>query len=111
MAQPVARYIRDALIEPVVSRDVLLLSCVDKPALLGRLLELGCVCSGQSLSYTKMKGKLQEAGNTTTLAHYLDLLAGTGLQKYAGAAARRRDRRRNLPVETRRGMAGNMILH
>ena len=89
-----ARYIRDALIETTISRDVLLLSRVDKPALLRRLFELGCAYSGQILSYTKMTGQLQDAGNTTTLAHYLDLLAGagmlTGLQKYAGAAVRRR---------------------
>ena len=89
-----ARYVRDSLIEPIISRDVLLLSRVDKPALLRRLLELGCACSGQILSYTKMLGQLQDAGNTTTLAHYLDLLSGaglvTGLQKYSGGAARRR---------------------
>ena len=89
-----ARYVRDSLIEPIISRDVLLLSRVDKPALLRRLLELGCAYSGQILSYTKMLGQLQDAGNTTTLAHYLDLLSGaglvTGLQKYAGGAARRR---------------------
>ena len=89
-----ARYVRDALIEPIISRDVLLLSRVDKPALLRRLLELGCAYSGQILSYTKMLGQLQDAGNTTTLAHYLDLLSGaglvTGLQKYAGGVARRR---------------------
>ena len=89
-----ARYVRDSLIEPVLSRDVLLLSRVDKPALLRRMLELGCAYSGQILSYTKMLGQLQDAGNTTTLAHYLDLLAGagliTGLQKYAGARARQR---------------------
>ena len=88
------RYIRDSLIEPILSRDVLLLSRVDKPALLRRLLELGCAYSGQILSYTKMLGQLQDAGNTTTLAHYLDLLSGaglvTGLQKYAGGVARRR---------------------
>ncbi len=88
------RYVRDSLIEPIVSRDVLLLSRVDKPALLRRLLELGCAYSGQILSYTKMLGQLQDAGNTTTLAHYLDLLSGaglvTGLQKYAGGVARRR---------------------
>lgn len=88
------RYVRDSLIEPILSRDVLLLSRVDKPALLRRLLELGCAYSGQILSYTKMLGQLQDAGNTTTLAHYLDLLAGgglvTGLQKYAGGVARRR---------------------
>ena len=88
------RYVRDSLIEPILSRDVLLLSRVDKPALLRRLLELGCAYSGQILSYTKMLGQLQDAGNTTTLAHYLDLLSGaglvTGLQKYAGGGARRR---------------------
>ena len=88
------RYIRDSLIEPIISRDVLLLSRVDKPALLRRLLELGCAYSGQILSYTKMLGQLQDAGNTTTLAHYLDLLSGaglvTGIQKYADGVARRR---------------------
>lgn len=88
------RYVRDSLIEPVLSRDVLLLSRVDKPALLRRMLELGCAYSGQILSYTRMLGQLQDAGNTTTLAHYLDLLAGagliTGLQKYAGGRARQR---------------------
>ena len=89
-----ARYVRDSLIEPILSRDVLLLSRVDKPALLRRVLELGCAYSGQILSYNKMLGQLQDAGNATTLAHYLDLLSGaglvTGLQKYAGGAARRR---------------------
>jgi len=89
-----ARYIADALIETTISRDVLLLTRVDKPALLRRLFELGCRYSGQILSYTKMLGQLQDAGNATTLAHYLELLAGagmvTGLQKFAGGAARSR---------------------
>jgi len=88
------RYIRDALIETTIARDVLLLTRVDKPALLRRLFELGCRYSGQILSYTKMLGRLQDAGNTVTLAHYLDLLSAagmlTGLQKYAGQAVRRR---------------------
>lgn len=89
-----SRYLRDALIETTIARDVLLLSRIDKPALLRRLFELGCAYSGQILAYTKMLGQLQDAGNTTTLAHYLDLLAGagmlTGLQKYGGGAVRRR---------------------
>jgi len=88
------RYILDSLIETTVSRDVLLLSRVDKPALLRRVLEVGCAHAGQILSYNKMLGQLQDAGNTTTLAHYLDLLAGaglvTGVQKYAGKTMRRR---------------------
>lgn len=89
-----SRYIRDSLIEPVISRDVLLLTRVDKPVLLRRLLELGCAYSSQILSYTKILGKLHDAGNTTTLAHYLGLLSGagliTGLQKFSLGAARRR---------------------
>lgn len=81
------RYVRDALIETTISRDVLLLTRVDKPALLRRLFDLGCHYSGQVLSYTKMLGQLQDAGNTTTLAHYLHLLGAAGmlvgLPKYA----------------------------
>jgi len=88
------RYLLDSLIETTIARDVLLMSRVDKPALLRRLFELGCRYSGQILSYTKMLGQLQDAGNTTTLAHYLELLSGagmlTGLQKYAGDTARSR---------------------
>lgn len=96
------RYIADSLIETSVSRDVLLLTRVDKPALLRRLFELTCRYSGQILSYTKMLGQLQDAGNTTTLAHYLDSLAGAGLvcglQKFAGDAARSRGSSPKLQV-------------
>ena len=88
------RYVRDSLIETTLSRDVLLLSRVDKPALLRRMFELGCHYSGQILSYTKMIGQLQDAGNTTTLAHYLDLLGAAGMlagiPKYAGEVVRSR---------------------
>ena len=97
-----ARYVLDSLVETTLARDVLLLSRVDKPALLRRLFELGCRYSGQILSYTKMLGQLHEAGNTTTLAHYLDLLAGAGmlvgLQKYAGGAIRQRGSSPKLQV-------------
>ena len=97
-----SRYVSDSLVETTISRDVLLLSRVDKPALLRRLFELGRAYSGQILSYTKMLGQLQDAGNTTTLAHYLELLAGagmlTGLQKYSGAAVRRRSSSPKLQV-------------
>jgi uncharacterized protein len=95
-------YVLDALVETTISRDVLLLTRVDKPALLRRLFELGCRYSGQILSYTKMLGQLHEAGNTTTLAHYLDLLSGagmvTGLAKFAGEAVRQRGSSPKLQV-------------
>jgi uncharacterized protein len=97
-----ARYVLDSLIETTISRDVLLLSRVDKPAVLRRVFQLGCTYSGRILSYTKMLGQLQDAGNATTLAHYLELLAGagmvTGLQKFAGEAVRSRGSSPKLQV-------------
>jgi predicted AAA+ superfamily ATPase len=96
------RYVLDSLVETTVGRDILLMSRVDKPALLRRLFDLGCRTSGQILSYTKMLGQLHDAGNTVTLAHYLDLLAEagmlTGLQKYATHPARRRGSSPKLQV-------------
>ncbi|MBM3705408.1 MAG: ATP-binding protein [Actinobacteria bacterium] len=88
------QYIINSLIETTISRDILLMTRVDKPALLRRLFYLGCQYSGQVLSYQKMTGQLQDAGNTTTLAHYLELLNGagllSGLNKYSGKAHRKR---------------------
>ncbi|GBE14552.1 hypothetical protein BMS3Abin14_00596 [bacterium BMS3Abin14] len=87
-------YVSDALIETTISRDILLMTNVLKPVLLRRLFQLGVDYSGQVLSYNKMLGQLHDAGNTTTLAHYLELLAGAGLlaglKKFAGSAVRRR---------------------
>lgn len=87
-------YIKDSLIETSISKDILMLTRVDKPALLKRLFELGCLYSGQILSYTKIIGQLQDAGNTTTLANYLKLLSDCsllgGLEKYAGSVIRQR---------------------
>lgn len=87
-------YVSDALIETSISKDILLLTRVDKPALMRRLFELGCLYSSQILSYTKMLGQLQDAKNTTTLSHYLQLLetAGllSGIEKYSPNVIRQR---------------------
>jgi hypothetical protein len=87
-------YISNSLIETTILRDILYLTAIDKPALLKQLFDMGCAYSGQILSYNKMIGQLQDAGNTTTLAHYLNLLSGagllTGIQKYAGETFRKR---------------------
>jgi predicted AAA+ superfamily ATPase len=88
-------YIRTALIQPNIEKDILQMTRVDKPALLKALFELGCgAYSGQIIAYDKLRGQLADAGNTTTLAHYLELLslAGllTGLSKFAMQAFRKR---------------------
>lgn len=87
-------YVQESLIETSISKDILMLTRVDKPALMKRLFELGCLYSGQILSYTKVLGQLHDAGNTTTLSHYLNLLdtAGllAGIEKYAPDVIRQR---------------------
>jgi uncharacterized protein len=87
-------YVLNSLVETTLSKDILMLTRVDKPALLRQLFELGCSYSGQMLSLTKLMGRLQEAGNTTTLSYYLSLLdsAGllSGLERYALDKARQR---------------------
>ena len=87
-------YLIDALIEPNIERDILAMTRVDKPILLKRLFEVGAAQSGQILSYNKMLGQLDDAGNTTTLARYLDLLASAGLligiSKYSSQVFRSR---------------------
>ena len=72
-------YVGSSIVESNIERDIFALTRVDKPMLLRRLFELGADYSGQVLSYSKMVGQLQDAGNTTTLARYLHLLSGAGL--------------------------------
>ena len=72
-------YLRDSIIEPSISRDILQLERIAKPALLHQLFALACMYSSRILSYQKMLGQLQDAGNATTLAHYLRLLDEAGL--------------------------------
>lgn len=87
-------YVRDSLIESVLGRDVLSLQRVTKPALLRHLFALACRFPAQAISYTKMLGQLQDAGNTTTLAHYLRLLETafllSGLERFSPGQARSR---------------------
>ncbi len=87
------KYVKDSLIESALANDVLGTTNVYKPALLKRLFELGCSYSGELLSLTKMMGQLQDRGNVTTLANYIQVLDEchllAGLQKYSGDTARR----------------------
>lgn len=71
--------VRDGHFRPTIERDILALTRIDKPALMKRLFEMGAQYSGQCVSLTKLAGHLQDPGNTTTLARYLDLLEAAGL--------------------------------
>ncbi len=89
-----ASYVRDALLEPVVARDVLQLATVAKPALLRRLVLAAATSPAEVVSLTKLLGQLQDAGNVVTLAHYLELLGSafvvSGLQRWSPERARLR---------------------
>jgi len=88
------RYVADSLVEPAIARDVLQLQTVHKPSLLRHLFAFAAAFPAQQISYTKMLGQLQDAGNTTTLAHYLKLLETaflvSGLELYSAGRGRRR---------------------
>lgn len=86
-------YMQHAIIEPCIEKDVLMTKRVLKPALMRQLFEIGCSYSSEELSFTKVLGQLQDAGNVTTLSNYLYTLSEAnllgGLQKYAKDKARR----------------------
>ncbi|MCD8386571.1 MAG: AAA family ATPase [Bacteroidales bacterium] len=87
------RYVKDALIETTIAKDALLNTKIMKPQLLRQLFELGSSYSGEELSLTKVMGQLQDKGNVSTLASYLQILDECGLlcglQKFAIDKARR----------------------
>lgn len=96
------RYIKTSLIDTSLSKDILMLTRVDKPALLRRLFEIGCSYSAQILSLTKIQGELMEKGNITTLSNYLSMLESAGLlcglEKYAGDIIRKRSSKPKFQV-------------
>lgn len=81
------RYMRESIVAPAIEKDVLQTTYIYKPALMHQLFRLGCAYSAEQLSYNKMLGQLQDAGNATTLVNYLEVLGESklliGLQKYA----------------------------
>ncbi len=88
-------FVRGSLIQPNIEKDIFEERRVDKKALLKALFEVGCAHSGQIISLNKLLGQLQDAGNTVTLAHHLELLSAAGLlcglQKYSDQPIRRRN--------------------
>lgn len=88
------QYITDSLIETVLARDVLQMQKITKPALLRHLFALSATFPARIFSYNKMLGQLQDAGNTTTLAHYLRLLESaflvSGLELFSQGQLRKR---------------------
>ena len=87
-------YLRDAIIEPAIGRDVLALGAVRRPALLRQVFAIAVGSPAQIVSLQKLQGQLQDSGALETVAHYLALLEDAyliaALEKYSTHAHRRR---------------------
>ncbi len=87
-------YIKNSIIEPVLIRDILGLTTINKPALFRQTFELAMSYPAQEISYQKLLGQLQESGNVTTIKHYLELFEGAfllqTLRKYSGSEVKKR---------------------
>ena len=87
-------YIRDAIVEPAIGRDVLALASVRKPALLRQVFAVCASSPAQIVSLQKIQGQLQDAGALETVAYYLSLFEEAylvaALPKHSATLARRR---------------------
>lgn len=87
-------YVRDAIVEPAIARDILTLADVRRPALLRQVFAVCVASPAQILSLKKIQGQLQDAGALDTVSHYLHLLEEAylvaPLEKHSGRPLRRR---------------------
>lgn len=90
-------YVRDAILEPAIGRDILALASVRKPALLRQVFGVCASSPAQIVSLQKMQGQLQDAGALETIAHYLALLEEAFLVAPLGKHATRAARQRAAP--------------
>jgi predicted AAA+ superfamily ATPase len=87
-------YVRDAILEPAIGRDILALASVRRPALLRQVFGVAASSPAQIISLQKLQGQLQDSGALETVAHYLALLEEAflvaSLPKYSARESRRR---------------------
>ena len=80
-------YMKDAIVEAVIGKDILQSRTVAKPALFRQAFEILCAYPAQEISYTKLLGQLQDSGNTDLIKYYIELYGGAfllhALPKYA----------------------------
>jgi predicted AAA+ superfamily ATPase len=89
-----AAYVRDAIVEPAITKDVIGLSDVRRPALLRQVFAVAASSPGQILSLQKIQGQLRDRGALETVAHYLHLLEDAylvaAISKHSARGVRRR---------------------
>jgi len=67
-------YVRDAIVEPAIGRDLLALAAVRRPALLRQVFAVAASSPAQVIALQKVRGQLQDPGALETIAQYLRLL-------------------------------------
>lgn len=92
-----ASYVRDAIIEPAIGRDLLALGPVRRPALLRQVFAVCAASPAQIVSLQKLQGHLEERGALETIAHYLHLLEEAFLVAAVPKHGRRAARQRAAP--------------
>ena len=92
-----AAYVRDAILEPAIGRDIVALAVVRKPALLRQVFGVCASSPAQIVSLQKIQGQLQDPGALETVAHYLALLEEAFLVAPLGKHSTRPARRRAAP--------------
>jgi predicted AAA+ superfamily ATPase len=87
-------YVRDAIVEPAIGRDILAMEAVRKPALLRQVFAVAAAHPADIVSLQKLRGQLSDPGALATIAHYLQLLEQAYLvapmQKFSERGMRRR---------------------
>jgi len=83
-------YMKDAIVEAVIGKDILQNRKVANPALFRQAFEILCAYPAQEISYTKLLGQLQDKGNTDLIKYYIELYSSAfllhALQKYSPKA-------------------------
>ena len=90
-------YLRDAIIEPAIGRDVLSLGAIRRPALLRQVFAIATASPAQVVSLQKLQGQLQDKGALETVAHYLAMLQEAYLVSPLERFSTRAHRRRSAP--------------
>jgi predicted AAA+ superfamily ATPase len=90
-------YVRDAILEPAIGRDILALAAVRKPALLRQVFGVCAASPARIVSLQKIQGQLQDRGALATVAHYLSLLEEAFLVAALGKHTARPVRQRAAP--------------
>lgn len=83
-------YLKDAIVEAAIGKDILQNRRVANLALFRQAFEILCRYPAQEISYTKLLGQLQDKGNTDLVKYYLELYGGAflifSLPKYSAKA-------------------------